>query len=85
MRLDLQTASSAVWQRMAPQCGGGPQSRCLTLRCWANLFAMGAMAFALSACGTPQVAHLPASGVSGPNGGSEETLHYDKAGHPHFL
>lgn len=85
MRPDLQTASLAVRQRMAPQWSGGPQSRRLTLRCWANLLAMGAMAFALSACGAPQVAHLPASGVSGPNGGSEETIHYDKTGHPHFL
>lgn len=70
---------------MAPQWGGGSQFRRLTLRRWANLLAVGAMAFALSACGAPQVAHLPASGVSGPNGGAEETLHYDKAWRPHFL
>lgn len=38
-----------------------------------------------SACGELQPPHVPPSGVSGPNGGSEETLYYDRAGHPHFL
>lgn len=85
MRPDLQTASSAVRQRVMPQRGGGPHPCCPALRRWADGLAMVAVAFVLSACGASQVAHLPASGVSGPNGGSEETLRYDQVGRPHFL
>ena len=39
----------------------------------------------LAACTGPHPeAHIPSSGATGLNGGSETTLHYDNAGRPHF-
>ena len=57
----------------------------LTLLRRANWLATGAVALALSVFSTSQQVHLPASEGTGPNGGSEETIHYDEAGHSHFL
>ena len=51
---------------------------------WARWLALGEARLFLAACaGMPP--HLPASGVSGSDGGSEETLRFDAAGHAHFL
>ncbi len=39
----------------------------------------------IAACAGPHpVAHIPVSGINGNVGGSEETIYYDRAGHPHF-
>ena len=46
--------------------------------------ALGVVLAGLAGCAGGQVARLPASGVSGSEGGSEETLYYDAAGRPHF-
>lgn len=81
----LQAASLALQQRVASPRNGSMHPGLVTLPCSVNRLATCALALALSACSTSQPAHLPASGVNGPNGGSEETIHYDAAGHPHFL
>ena len=39
----------------------------------------------LAACsGTQRPAQIPLSGINGNNGGADETIYYDKTGHPHF-
>jgi len=81
----LQTASSALQQRVKSPWTGSMYPDCVALPRSVNWLAICAMALAVSACSTSQPAHLPASGVSGPNGGAEETIHYDEAGHPHFF
>lgn len=81
----LQAANSALRQRVASPSTASMHSDRVTLPRSVRWLAICAMALAASACSTSQPAHLPASGVSGPNGGAEETIHYDEAGHPHFF
>ncbi len=81
----LQITSLTLRQRVASPWTGSMHRDPITLPRSGKRLAICALALALSACNTSQPAHLPASGVNGPNGGSEETIHYDEAGHPHFL
>lgn len=83
--LHLQTAGLALRQRAASPWTSSRHPGLVTLPRSVNRLAICALALAVSACGTSQIAHLPASGVNGSNGGSEETIHYDESGHPHFL
>ena len=50
----------------------------------ARLLLVAAAACLAGCAGLSQQAQIPASGVNGPNGGSEETIYYDNAGHAHF-
>lgn len=83
--LHLQAAILALRQRVASPWTSSRHPGLITPPRLINRIAICALTVAVSACNTSQPAHLPASGVNGPNGGSEETIHYDEAGHPHFL
>jgi hypothetical protein len=60
-----------------------------TMRRIKRLLAVSAIAgivLSVAACALPAAgpAEIPASGISGPNGGATETIYYDGMGKPHF-
>jgi hypothetical protein len=45
---------------------------------------LAALALLAGCAGPSMMAQIPASGINSSNGGSEETIYYDNAGHAHF-